>query len=101
MPTGFASLSKERRAELGRKGGRRAHQGRTVHRFNGFEAQMASSKGNDAKKAKAAARAKVVLLAEGFTDAQLAKLTVDGLIYFGGSRRSPSRMAALRERFGV
>lgn len=57
-PRGFAALSPERRKELSRKGGIRAHETGTAHRFarGSEEAIEAGKKGGRASQAKNAAR---------------------------------------------
>lgn len=53
LKTGFALLSPEERAQLGRRGGRRAHENGTAHQFEaGKEARKAGRKGGKAKYAR-------------------------------------------------
>jgi general stress protein YciG len=50
--TGFALLTPEERAKLGRRGGKRAHKKGTAHQFTPEEAAEAGRKGGNATHAK-------------------------------------------------
>lgn len=91
-------MSKARLAVVSKRGGVRAHQTKKVHQYTPAEASAAGHRGNISKKAAAAERAKVFLRTHGVTDAELAELTQEGLIYYGGSRTNPSRLAQLRTK---
>lgn len=56
-PRGFATLTPEKRAEIGRLGGKAAHAAGTAHKFTAEEAREAGRKGGHAaKKTKQAKR---------------------------------------------
>lgn len=100
MPKGFASLSKFKRKEMGKKGGTASQFKGAGHAYNSITAKAAAMKGVATRKRRAVQNAAIYLLECGFSAADLAKLdlTQDEYIYFGGSESTKDRVFELKER---
>lgn len=97
---GFKALSKVRRTEVSRMGGHKAQALGVAHNFTSVEAAAASAKATVLRKRAAAKRAALKLMTAGFSPEQLdsLKLSVDELIYYGGSRMDKVRLIELAKR---
>ena len=97
---GFASLSKQRQKEIAAKGGRAARDKGTAHRWTEAESKSAATKGVLKRKQNLASRALLRLCKIGFDPEHLnaLKMTLDEMIYYGGSRGTESRWNELRKR---
>lgn len=97
---GFASLTKEAKRLIGRKGGQKSQQSGAGHKLNVFTAKAAGMKGVMARRKKLARAAAVILLEAGFTPDQLhlLQLTEEEFIYYGGSKRTGAKLKELLGR---
>lgn len=97
---GFASLTKEAKRLIGQKGGQRSQQSGAGHKLNVLTAKVAGMKGVQAHRKKLARAAAIVLLEAGLTPEQLhaLQLSEEELIYYGGSKRSGTKLKELMGR---
>jgi len=97
---GFASMSKGRLKETGRKGGKNANKSGTKHQWTKAAAQAAAAKAVRNRMAKLAAAAFKRLVNLGFDPEHVAalRLTDKELVYYGGVTSKEQRREELKKR---
>lgn len=92
---GLASMSKQRRIEIAKKGARKLHKQGKSHVFTSDEAKKAALDMHAKKRAARVQMSAINLIRAGFKPAQLAGLTEADFLYYGDKRQWPDRLGEL------